>query len=587
MEIKEDKEKVNLYPALKNIISGKVYGYIDEKGTFIIKPKYKNAYDFNEYGIAIVEENDLTGAINSEGEYIIKPIYESITPFKEGRAVYVLDNKVGVIDYKGNIITKNHYNYIGEFNEGMAVVSVTRKDEAYYGYIDINGNEVVPPKYLMADEFKDGVALVKIKNKEYALIDKSGKVINTYNYEYVSQYGDGLMVFAKSIDGPYGYLDKDGKIVITPVYKLATGFEDGIAVVSTEELYNFKYGAINLKGKYVFSPVYSEIRYLGEDRFSLGMPLGDEKNIISSIYAIGDTDGNTLTSFKYLVVGEYKDGLAYASDDKFTFFIDKSGNRVKNLPMIEGSGELKIKDNIILANIDHSPYYLNKLGEIIYKPNDIIELSDKYSVSRIKYKPNINYLIYYPEVSGISNEKVEKEVNIKLKKMAYFIPNNNEGATNNKEIQSEDVLNYNYYGDFLVTFFKKNLLVMDISGYYYFFHAAHGMPYKKTPSIDLITGEFYSLKDLFIDGTEWIKEINKIIDNMIKTDKQYDYIFPNAFKGIKIDQDFYIDEDNIYIYFPPYEIGPYAAGFVTFKIPFKEVDNILNKEGSFYKAFNE
>jgi hypothetical protein len=374
-------ESIKLYPALKNSVSGKVYGYINENGTFIIEPKYESAYDFNEFGIAIVEENDLTGAINSKGEYVINPIYNSITPFKEGRAVYVLENNVGVIDEKGNVITKKNYNYIGEYNEGMSVVSVTEKNESYYGYIDRDGNEVVPTKYLMADEFKDGVALVRVKNGEYALIDKAGEVINTYNYEYVSQYGDGLMVFSKSFGGPYGYLNKAGNVVIKPVYKLATGFEGGIAVVSTEEIYNFKYGAIDLSGKYVFTPVYSEIKYLKEGKVALGMPLGDKNNIGSSIYAIGEVTGNTLTSFEYLAVGNYENGVAYASDSLFTFFIDGSGNIVKNLPRVKGSGELKIKDNIVLANIDYLPYYLSKNGEIIYKPNETIKLSYKYSVT--------------------------------------------------------------------------------------------------------------------------------------------------------------------------------------------------------------
>ncbi|MDS0526906.1 WG repeat-containing protein [Clostridium sp. SHJSY1] len=586
MKLREEKIKVKLYPALKNIISGKVYGYIDEKGTFIIEPKYKNAYDFNEYGIAIVEENDLTGAINFKGDYVINPIYESITPFKEGRAVYVLNNKVGVIDEKGNIITKKNYNYISEFNEGMAVVSITRNEESYYGYIDKDGNEIVSPKYLTANEFKDGVALVKIKENEYALIDKTGKVTNTYDYEYVSQYGDGLMVFTKSFDDSYGYINKEGKVVIKPVYKFATGFNGGIAVVSTEEPNNFKYGAINTNGKYIFTPIYSEIKYLGEGKVALGMPLGGENNISSSIFAIGDTTGKTLTNFEYLEVGNYENGVDYASDSLYTFFIDENGKKDKKLPTVKGSGELKIKDNIILANIDYSPYYLSKSGEIIYRPNETIELGNKYSITRIKYKPNINYLIYYPEVNEASNKKVENKINIKLKEMSYFKPNNSDGTISNTDIKTEDVLEYNYYGDFTVNFFKNSLLVIDISGYYYFFHAAHGMPYRKTPNIDLATGEFYELGDLFIGGVNWVGEINKIIDNMIKTDKQYDYVFPDTFKSIKADQDFYVDENNIYIYFPPYEIGPYAAGFVTFTIPFNEVDNIINKEGDFYKAFN-
>ena len=73
---------------------------------------------------------------------------------------------------------------------------------------------------------------------------------------------------------------------------------------------------------------------------------------------------------------------------------------------------------------------------------------------------------------------------------------------------------------------------------------------------------------------------------MIATDPQYEILFEDGFKGIKEDQDFYVDKNNLYIYFPPYEIAPYAAGFVTFKIPFTEIEGMINKEGNFYKSFN-
>lgn len=87
-------------------------------------------------------------------------------------------------------------------------------------------------------------------------------------------------------------------------------------------------------------------------------------------------------------------------------------------------------------------------------------------------------------------------------------------------------------------------------------------------------------------GVYWLGEINKIIEKIIATNKDYDYVFKEDFKGIKFNQDFYIDKDNLYIYFSPYEIGPYSAGFITFKIPFSEIQGMINKNGEFYKSFN-
>jgi hypothetical protein len=575
---------LKLYPALKDMIGGSFYGYINDRGIFIIKPKYQKAYDFNEFGTAIVAVNNYVGVINIEGEYVVKPFYESLSQYKEGRVVYVLNGNMGVMDEKGNVITKKPYNYISDFNDGIAIIGVSNKEGSYgYGYIDKDGNEIVNPKFLSADEFVEDRAIIQFENKEYGLINKDGIILITYKYQYVGKLGNGLMVFSDKSTGLLGYINKEGKEIIKPIYNEANRFKDGIAVVSFDE---GLYGAIDLNGKYVYDPIYSEIHQLGESRVALGMPLSEGNGRRSSIYAIGDNIGNRLTNFNYLSVGNYDGEVAYASDKLNTFFIDKNGNINKNLPIVRGSGELIVKDNIIFANIDFSPYYLKKSGKVIYKPNDIIVLSDNYSVKKVKYKPNINYLIYYPEVNGVAKKKIKMEINVKLKQMSYFKTSFEEGTKSPVEISSDDVLNYNYYGNFLVIFFKKNLLVLDITGYYYRFGAAHGMPSKKTPCIDLRRGEFYNLRDLFMAGVYWTSELNEIIENMINTNPQYEYIFKESFKGIAVDQDFYIDDNNLYIYFPPYEIGPYAAGFVTFKIPFAQIEGMINKKGNFYKAFN-
>jgi len=581
---KQNNKSNSLYPALGNVLKGPNYGYINERGNFVIEPKFENAYDFNELGIAIVTKNNKAGLINKNGEYVVHAMYDSISPYKEGRAVYVLNNTMGIIDEGGNRITKKPYNFVSDYNEGRAVVGIKDEetDSYIYGYIDLQGDEIVPPSYLQANDYKDGVALVKIEDNLFALLDKEGKIINSYKYFSVGQYGEGLMVFAESSTSPLGYINTEGEVIIKPIYASASAFKDGLAVVSTDELFNAKYGAINKKGEYVYDPIFSRIEHLGEERVTLGLPLNEDIPYWSSIYAIGDTAGNRLSDFKYLAVGNYSDGLASASDNKYTFFIDKQGNIVTNLPIVEGSGNLILLNEIIRANIDFIPYYIKKSGKIIYKPNETLKLNNKYSITKVKYKPNYNYLIYYPKVQGVLNRETEKSINERLREMSYFYPDMDEAL----EITEDDALEYSYTGDFEVEFFNKNLLVLDMTGYYYPFGAAHGMPNKKTPNIDLETGEFYTLADLFMGGVYWTGELNKIIENMIATDPQYEILFEDGFKGIKEDQDFYVDKNNLYIYFPPYEIAPYAAGFVTFKIPFTEIEGMINKEGNFYKSFN-
>ena len=579
----EKNEKITLYPAMKNTIKGKVYGYINDKGLFVIKPKFQMAYDF-KYDIAVVLENDKFGVINTNGEYIVEPIYNSIGEFKEKRAVFNLNSNVGVINNKGNVITRKNYNFISEFSDGLALVAMSYKNGDYrYGYIDLKGEEVILPKFIMGYDFKDGIALVKLDYTKYALINKKGEILNTYNHVFIYGYNDGVMAFADNFQGPYGYINTKGKEIIKTKYSEATAFKDGVAVVSYDENYERHYGLINLEGRYIFEPIFSNILNLGEDRVALGLPLGDNAFINRNIYAIGSTEGKILTNFLYLEVGIYKNGLAYVSDEEYTFFIDKSGEMVKDLPRVKGSGELLKKESLIYANIDYMPYYIGKYNSIVYEPNNTINLDKRYSIFIKKYKPNINYLIYMPNILDSGNKDIEEKINKRLEKDSYFTPYSEDS---NEEITKDDVLEYNYYGTFDIKFFKKNFISLDLNGSYYALGAAHPMPLRKTENINLITGKFYNLEDLFIKNSSWKEYLNTLIKSMINFNKKYDYVFKDSFKGIEDNQSFYVDENNLYIYFKPYDIAPYAAGFVTFKISFTKLNRIINKDGEFYLSFN-
>lgn len=571
------KSCVDLYPALTYTKYGSFYGYINSNGNFIISPTFSRATNFNENKLAIVCKYDHCGVININGEYVVPPIYNSIEPFIESRAVYVQGDVMGVIDENGKIITKKPYTFVGNYSDSLALVGTqTTTNEYLYGYIDKAGNEVIPPSYIEGSDFKNNYALVKDRNGVYKVIDKSGTIFTTFPYKFVGNYNEDVFTFSETLGGLIGYVDIYGRVLIKPKYTSASPVKDGYMVVNTSPNYTGSYGVITLSDHIVYPFIYDDINYIGENRFALGLSRGNNKNIfMNNIYALGNNKGATLTDFKFLRIENFKDGLASAYDIQNTFFIDPRGRIVRTLPVVKGSGTLDIECNLIYANIDYIPYYMDKAGQIIYKPNNRIKLSDKYTVMQLKYKPNVDYLVYYPQIQESPHSSVSDSINSKLRELSAL-----------KSISSDAVLDYNLYGNFETLFFKKDLYIPEIITYNYPYGAAHGLAVRSTPNINLKTGEFYSISDLFTCTTHWINELNSIIKNMIKTDPQYSYVYEEGFKGITSSQDFYVDENNIYIYFPPYEIAPYAAGFVTFKIPFKDIDHLFCKKGSFYNSFN-
>ena len=574
--VTNNKCKINSYPAFVNTKTGRSYGYINNIGKFIIPPRFSTAESFNDDGLAIVSEEKYYGSINTKGEYIVYPIYDSLQPFIEKRAIYTLGNIMGVLSEDGSLITSKPYTFISNYSDSLALVTI--KNSSYnslYGYIDRDGKEVIPPRFIFGTDFKDGYALIKDLDNLYKVIDKTGNIYTTFNYGYVGSYGEGVFTFSKEIYGLLGYVSLEGSVIIEPKFTSASPVEDGYMIVSNSPNFLGNYGVINLSNQTIYPLTFNSINYLGNKRFALGFPRDITITPLSNIYALGNEKGNILTPYNYLNIERYDNNIASAYNTENTFFIDLNGKILKNLPIVNGSGTLKVQCNLIYADVDFNPHYISMSGKIIYKANNNIKLDDRYTLLKLKHSPNVDYLVYYPQIEENENSTVQGFINYRLRKLS-----------NLKKISRDEVLDYNLYGNFQILFFNKDLLVLEIDTYTYPFGAAHGGTIRSTPNINLITGEFYSLNDLFKGGIYWSNELNKIIDNMIKTNPNYESVYEGAFKGINENQSFYVDKDNLYIYFIPYEIAPYSSGFVTFKIPFKEIAPLINTNGSFYKSFN-
>jgi hypothetical protein len=559
---------VYLFPANFKDIGGNKWGYINQKGEFILAPQFDVAGDFSDNGLAIVRLHDHDGVIDANGYFIVKPKYDTIQPFSEGRAVVIDQDGFKLIDESGKEITNKAYSFIGDFKDGRAVIAeADEHGQNLYGYLNRMGKEVLSPQYEAATEFHEGHAVVKEKNGGIALIGLTGKIIQRYPYPAAGEYGEGLLAFQK--EEKYGYIDEQGKMIIPPQFAYAGRFENGRAIVQvTHENKNY-FGLIDKKGHYIIKPNFNSLKNLGEGLYSVGKSSDPEKPYMFQRFAVADRDGRFLTGFLYDGISDFNNALASAYNEYTVFFIDKSGKRVEHLPNVNGRGTLTFDKTLIRGDIDFRRYYFSENGELVWKPNKVIPLGNQKEAVEHKFRPNKDYMLYYPQINGISNA-----ANQELKAFAGV-----------KGISEHEQLKSTYTGDYQVTFRKNNLVVIMITGYDYSFGAAHGMPVRKYAHIDLATSTFYHLKDLF--KGDYVKRISEIISGQIKNNPKYDYVFPNSFKGVQPDQPFFIDDAGLNIFFNPYDIAPYAAGFPVFTIPFADIADQINHDGAFWKSFHE
>jgi hypothetical protein len=496
-----------IYPAYQLIDGKDTYGYINSEGTFKINPAFDSAGDFHD-GIAIVQMDDQYLAINGLGAIL----YSSKDP-------------------------------IADFHNRAAVISLVSEDyTTLYGYIDTKGNVLVKPSFKLAGNFEtDDTAYVELAEGKFAQIDKSGKILNTFEPD--------LKYFASSIEDSYIiYYNRDKNL----------------------------YGVVSFQGEEIFPAEYCEITYLGDDIFALKKPdesyFGAYAEMPAALFTV---KGEQLTDFTIYDVTKFFNGYASATDSTYTYFIGKDGREATTLPKFEGRGTVMLYGEVVKARIDHELIYSKKDGTVIWQNASTQALMDGIVAKAIKFKPNKDVLVYYPQLEGLADSTVQSKINSELK--SIFVDGR-------KHLKEEDK-----YGvdDTFKASMIKNLLIIEKDGYDYPFGAAHGSPIMDFLYFDTVTGASYQLKDLFIAGSDYINVINKMIKaDIAASDDQSSMYFENGFTTITDTQGFILTPETLTIYFNPYDIAAYAAGFPKFEIPIEDLYDYIDFKGAFWGAFN-
>lgn len=122
---------------------------------------------------------------------------------------------------------------------------------------------------------------------------------------------------------------------------------------------------------------------------------------------------------------------------------------------------------------------------------------------------------------------------------------------------------------------EKDILSLSLFNYAYT-GGAHGLTLQKSLTFRVSTGQEYKLSQLFKAGSPYIKRLSGLISEQIKG---RDISTLEPFQMIRPDQDFYIADRALILYFALFELTPYAFGFPYFPISVYDIQEIIMDTG--------
>ncbi|MBM0064048.1 DUF3298 and DUF4163 domain-containing protein [Alkalicoccobacillus gibsonii] len=175
--------------------------------------------------------------------------------------------------------------------------------------------------------------------------------------------------------------------------------------------------------------------------------------------------------------------------------------------------------------------------------------------------------IYYPEIIQLPtprlqhelNQAVNQQVHQMIHDSGYNDPPRDTTLTGGYEMKNN----------------QRTILSL-MNRLYYYSGGAHGMTVQETLTMNIDTGQIYTLSDLFKPGSSYESTLNRIIEAQIK---MRDLDLLNPFTGITKNQKWYIADKSLVLFFDLYELQAYVYGFTYFPISVYDLQSIIREDG--------
>lgn len=187
--------------------------------------------------------------------------------------------------------------------------------------------------------------------------------------------------------------------------------------------------------------------------------------------------------------------------------------------------------------------------------------------------PYQNADVSYPTATGLPNPAAQQAINREILTLVYKLM---AAQTSQLSKQGYTHPEVSITGWYEVKTNERGVLSLTIGNYTIATPAAHGLTIVKGLTFDTGTGRSYSLSQQFKPDSDYVKRLSDIIKAQIK---ERNITLLNGFDSIKPEQDYYISDKVLVIFFQEYEITPYYYGLPMFPISVYAIQDII-QDGS-------
>lgn len=512
----------------------------------LIRENLDNGEENNNNGeqLYAVRDNGRYGYIDRAGFVVIKPQFEEAYNFSEALARVGVQHRYGFIDQTGKTVVKARFQDAQDFSEGLAMVSIDNK----YGFINNRGDIVIPLNYEMASSFSEGLANFYTDGK-WGYLNKSGDVVIQPKYENAGPFRNGRAAVSES--GSYGYINNKGEYAVKPQYYSAYDFSEGLAAVSLKD----KYGFIDIRGNMVIQPKFEQVQEFSGERAAV---------MFNGKWGYIDKKGSFVVQPIYKMADSFSEDRAAVSSGENWGYIDSKGAMAIK-PQYSYAD--RFYKGLATVRLDDVLSMIDKEGKLIWHEAEKVDIQGPEGVLgkliKMKVKSDkYDLMIKYPQAIDIKDKELQNKINRTLMEQSGTDYKGKAGET--------------FRQDYDVLLNKNGIMSILSSSYMYMQGAAHGMAMRTAINMDMTTGRLYSLQDLFRPGVDYKKKLNNIIKNQIAENNPP---LLRDFEGINDNQEYYLTDKELVIYYQLYDYTPYAYGFLEFYIPYESISGIIDKKG--------